>query len=254
MIYPLPTQTLKKKPKKKIPWVVLIILLLCGFIGFFFFYTHNLLYTSSDMTEPIVDFLFFVQDQKEVYFIRSNRTQKISYAVQMPVKSFEPIQAVSLDQSTPQGIYNSIEKLFGSADRSFWAIIQSSDFKNLQALSKRQNQVSPVPNDINTFIQLIQQIDVSFFEFVFFPKMQKLQEYFQSDNFNNRSAFRFFFQLKNFAYKITPITFLTKQPVTIVYPAGKQKSDASGDTAPTTVERFYLDDNSLKSIKEFMSQ
>jgi len=256
MIYPVPTHSYKKKPKRKIPWSLLLILFAVAFTGFFLYYTHNLLFDSSDMTEPVVDFLFLIQDKGEVFFIRSNKQQKISYAVQMPLKSFEPIQAVSLDQSTPQGVYNSIEKLFGRANRSFWATIETSDFAALARLSKRsplspntaegpRTGSSESPHDIHHFIELVQQIDLSAFEFIFFPKMKALQDIFVMDNFNNRSAYRLVDQLKNFAYKATPVTFLTKNPVTIRYRSG---------SAEVEVERFYLDDKSLKSIKEFMSQ
>jgi len=250
MIYPVPTHTYKKKPKRKVPWLLILILIAIAFAVFFLFYTHNLLYDSSDMTEPVVDFLFLIQDKEEVFFIRSNRQQKISYAVQMPLKSFEPIQAVSLDQSTPQGIYNSIEKLFGRANRSFWATIETSDFTVLAQLSKNAPDVSQTgasaPSyDIHHFIGLVQQIDLSVIEFIFFPKMKALQNIFKMDNFNNRSAFRLVDQLKNYAYKATPVAFLTKNPVTIRYLT---------DSGEVEVERFYLDDKSLKSIKEFMSQ
>jgi len=250
MIYPIPTRTYKKKPKRKVPWILILISLACTFVVLFLFYTHSLLFDSNDMKEPIVDFLFLIQDKEEVFFIRSNKLQKISYAVQMPLKSFEPIQAVSLDQSTPQGIYNSIEKLFGRANRSFWATIDTSDFAALARLSKTaqdssQTGASQTPHDIHQFIGLIQRIDLSVFEFIFFPKMKALQNILKMDNFNNRSAYRLVDQLENYAYKATPVTFLTKNPVTIRY------QSKSGEVE---VERFYLDDKSLKSIKEFMSQ
>jgi hypothetical protein len=249
MIYPIPTRSYKKKPKKKVPWLVVIIVLLAAFGAFFLFYTHSLLFESGDMTESIVDFLFLVEDKNEVFFIRSNKQQKISYAVQMPLKSFEPIQAVSLDQKTPQGIYTSIEKLFGRANRSFWATIQSSDFTRIRELGRLSKntvvQDQEIGADIQTFIELIQALDISYFEFVFFSKMKALQNIFELDNFNNRSTFRLVDQLSNYAYKATPVSFLTKKPVRITYQSGNTKEEA---------ERFYLDDKSLKSIKEFMTQ
>lgn len=252
MVYPAqrpPTYRKRKKKRKKIsklPFIIaILVILICTGVGFLYF-SYSRLSTSKDMTDNVVDFLFYMKGKEEAYFIRTDLDEKINYLISFPKISYEPIMAISIDQETPKEMFRSVEKLFGSSDLNYYASVDEDIFKKLLKLSSYSEDVSYDTLDIDTFADVLDKIEFDLLEFLFFNKTNKYISILSEDNYSRDGGYRLLSNIKNYANKSVPMTFMTKEPVSITL------TNTEGEKEK--YDRLYIDDKSLETIMEFIKQ
>jgi len=209
------------------------------------FFSHNSLFSSKEMTEGEVDFLFFFKEQKEIVFLRTDLDGKISYVISFPSISYEPILAISTDLENPRDIYGSVEKLFGTADMGFYAVVDKSGYEKIVNNAENISKSTQSEDIAKALVATLEEYEIGFFDFLFFSNTGKVKSLVTEDNFDNKSVYRLLHMIKNYAMKFTPLEFLTIEPVKIL------KYD---DNNTTSLERLYMDENGLKNVKEFMEK
>ncbi len=248
MIYPVPSGNFSKKKKKKkskLPIVIMAILLVLAVLVTYVLFSFNSLKNSREMTEDKVDYLFFLEDQKDIVFIRTDLAGKISYVISFPSISYEPIRAVSTDLENPKEIYSSIEKLFGSANMGFYATIDKNGCKKIAELVGKQSVSTDSQEAAKEIVDALMTHIPGFFEFLFFGESKKVLNLMENDNLDSKSSFRLLHMLNNYAMKFTPLEFLTQEPVKIL---------KYEDHNTHSIERLYIDEKGLRNVKEFMEK
>jgi hypothetical protein len=187
-----------------------------------------------------------MKGKEEAYFIRTDLDEKINYLISFPKISYEPIMAISIDQDTPKEMFRSVEKLFGSSDLNYYASVDADAFKKLLELSDYSKDVSYDTLDIDTFAAVLDKIEFDLLEFLFFNKTNKYISILSEDNFSRDGGYRLLSNIKNYANKSVPMTFMTKEPVSITL------TNTEGEKEK--YDRLYIDDKSLETIMEFIKQ
>ena len=196
------------------------------------------------MTDDRVDYVFYMKELEQVYFIRTEQKQKINYLISIPKISYEPIMAISMDQPSPREISRSVEKLFGVPDSTFYSSFDETSYQILKGLAGMDNNPEYSKLTINQFVEMIESINLEWYEFLLFSKTKKIIEAQNEHNYSKNSAYRLINNISKYANKEVPMTFMTKAPVkiTLTTAQGNQKE----------YKRLYIDDQSLDTIMEFM--
>jgi hypothetical protein len=100
--------------------------------------------------------------------------------------------------------------------------------------------------DIDTFADVLDKIEFDLLEFLFFNKTNKYISILSEDNFSRDGGYRLLSNIKNYANKSVPMTFMTKEPVSITL------TNTEGEKEK--YDRLYIDDKSLETIMEFIKQ
>ncbi|HOO31930.1 MAG TPA: hypothetical protein PK466_01055 [Thermotogota bacterium] len=252
MVYPAqrpPTYRKRKKKKKKmsmLPFIIIIIIILiCTGVGFLYF-SYSRLSTSKAMTDDTVDYLFYLSDREEVYFIRTDLSGRINYLISFPKISYEPIMAISVDLETPKEMFRSVEKLFGSSDLNYYASIDEKAFEKIMAISDLSEDISYETLTIDQFADVLDSINLNTFEFMLYGKTEDFISILVDNNYSKDGGYRLLSSIKNYANKSVPMTFMTKEPVSITL------TDNEGEKKQ--FKRLYIDDKSLETIMEFMKE
>ena len=198
------------------------------------------------MTDERVDYVFYMKGIEEIFFVRTDKKQKINYLISIPKISYEPIMAISMDQPSPREIFRSVEKLFGASDSNFYSAIDENSFKIMQDLSSLENHLQYGTLNINQFIEIIESINLDWHEFLFFNKSKKMISAQNEHNYTKTGAYRLINNISKYANKEVPMTFMTKAPVKIMV------TDQQGEEKE--YKRLYIDDKSLDTIMEFMKK
>jgi len=251
MVYPVQRgHSYKKRPKKKkkskVPFIITIIVILIIAVISFIFFLYTNLNNSKVMKDQRVDYVFYMKGLEEIFFIRTDRKQKINYLISIPKISYEPIMAISMDQPNPREISRSVEKLFGASESSFYSSIDEETYLTIKNLSTSDNIPPYNELTINHFVEMIESINLDWYEFIFFNKSKKIIVAQKEHNYTKEGAYRIINNISKYANKEVPMTFMTKTPVkiTITGSEGSQKE----------YERLYIDDKSLDTIMEFMKK
>ena len=234
----------KKKKRSKLPFIIgIVIVLIIASLGFVFFLYNNLM-NSKVMTDDKVDYVFYMKELEQVYFIRTEQKQKINYLISIPKISYEPIMAISMDQPSPREISRSVEKLFGVPDSTFYSSFDENSYQILKGLAGMDSNPEYSKLTINHFVEMIESINLDWYEFLLFSKTKKIIEAQNEHNYSKNSAYRLINNISKYANKEVPMTFMTKAPVkiTLTTAQGNQKE----------YKRLYIDDQSLDTIMEFM--
>lgn len=234
----------KKKKRSKLPFIIsIVIILIIAALGFVFFLYNNLM-NSKVMTDNRVDYVFYMKELEQVFFIRTEQKQKINYLISIPKISYEPIMAISMDQPSPREISRSVEKLFGAPDSTFYSSFDKNNYQIIKDLASIDNSPEYSNLTINQFVEMIESINLDWYEFMLFTKAKKIIDAQNEHNFSKNSAFRLINNISKYANKEVPMTFMTKAPVkiTVTTSQGNQKE----------YQRLYIDDKSLDTIMEFM--
>jgi hypothetical protein len=252
MVYPAqrpPTYRKRKKKKKKrskLPFIIAIIAILIITGTGFLYFSYSRLATSKDMTDDVVDYLFYLKDKEEIYFIRTDLSGRINYLISFPKISYEPIMAISLDQETPKEMFRSVEKLFGSSDLNYYASIDENTILKMIQISSYNEVLEYEALDIDIFADILNTIDMEMLEFMFFGKTGEFITLLSENNYTKEGGYRLLSNIKNYANKSVPMTFMTKKPVSITL------TNSEGEKQ--NFERLYIDDKSLETIMEFMKE
>lgn len=235
----------KKKKRSKLPYIIsIIIIIIIAAFGFVFFLYNNLM-SSKEMTDERVDYVFYMQGLEQVYFIRTDRKEKINYLISIPKISYEPIMAISMDQSIPREIARSVEKLFGASDSTFYSSVSEKEYQIIKSLANTSGPEYPELT-INQFVEMIESVKLDWYEFLIPSKTKKMISAQNEHNYTNNSAYRLIYNISKYANKEVPMTFMTKAPVTITV------TDNQGNQKE--YKRLYIDDKSLDTIMEFMKK
>jgi len=235
----------KKKKRSKLPFIIsIIIVIIIATFGFVFFLYNNLM-NSKEMTDERVDYVFYMQGLEQIYFLRTDRKEKINYLISIPKISYEPIMAISMDQSNPREISRSVEKLFGAPDSTFYSSVNEKDYQIINSLATSKGPVYSELN-INQFVEMIESINLDWYEFLIFNKTKKLISAQNENNYTKNSAYRLIHNISKYANKEVPMTFMTKAPVTIIV--------TDNQSNQKEYKRLYIDDKSLDTIMEFMKK
>ncbi|MDN5358942.1 MAG: hypothetical protein PWQ84_5 [Thermotogaceae bacterium] len=236
----------KKKKRSKLPFIITIIVIIiiasCGFV----FFLHNSLLNSKEMTDDRVDYVFYMRGLEKIFFIRTDRKQKINYLIDIPKISYEPIMAISMDQPSPREISRSVEKLFGAPNSTYYSSIDENSYQTIKDLSVKENEPEYTQLTISQFVEMVESIHLDWYEFLLFNKTKKWINAQNEHNYTKNSAYRLINNISKYANKAVPMTFMTKAPVEITVKdnQGNQKK----------YQRLYIDDKSLDTIMEFMKK
>src|SRR6056297_1886846 len=180
----------KKKKRSKLPFIIgIVIVLIIASLGFVFFLYNNLM-NSKVMTDDKVDYVFYMKELEQVYFIRTEQKQKINYLISIPKISYEPIMAISMDQPSPREISRSVEKLFGAPDSTFYSSFDENSYQILKGLAGMDNSPEYSKLTINQFVEMIESINLEWYEFLLFSKTKKIIEAQNEHNYSKNSAYR----------------------------------------------------------------
>ncbi|MFW6248311.1 MAG: hypothetical protein ACOC4J_00915 [Bacteroidota bacterium] len=236
----------KKKKRSKFPFIISIaIIVVIAALGFVFF-LHNNLMNSKEMTDERVDYVFYMNGLEQIYFIRTDRKQKINYLISIPKISYEPIMAISMDQPSPRDISRSVEKLFGASDLAFFSSVDENAYQKIRKIGDLNDSPDFFELTINQFVRMLESIKLDWYEFLIFRNTKKLIETQNEHNYTKNSTYRLINNITKYANKEVPMTFMTKAPVKITV------TDSQG--SQNDYERLYIDDKSLDTIMEFMKK
>jgi hypothetical protein len=198
------------------------------------------------MTDDRVDYVFYMRGLEKIFFIRTDRKQKINYLIDIPKISYEPIMAISMDQPSPREISRSVEKLFGAPNSTYYSSIDENSYQTIKDLSVKENEPEYTQLTISQFVEMVESIHLDWYEFLLFNKTKKWINAQNEHNYTKNSAYRLINNISKYANKAVPMTFMTKAPVEITVKdnQGNQKK----------YQRLYIDDKSLDTIMEFMKK
>jgi len=236
----------KKKKKSKVPFIISIVVILIIAMFSFIFFLYANLNNSKVLKDDRVDYVFYMKALEEIFFIRTDRKQKINYLISIPKISYEPIMAISMDQPNPREISRSVEKLFGASESNFYSSIDENAYSTIKDLATVENNPTYNTLTINDFVELIESINLDWYEFLFFNKSKKLIAAQNEHNYTKEGAYRIINNISKYANKEVPMTFMTKAPVKITI--------TDGQGSQNEYERLYIDDKSLDTIMEFMKR
>jgi len=246
MIYPVPhgNYNIRKKKRRKLPWILFIVIIILAAIISYILFSYNTLFNSDAMQEEKVDFLFFLNENKQIIFIREDMVARISYIVSFPSISYEPIRSISTDYDNPKDIYSAVEKLYGEVDKGYYASMNEEQLEKMYSnvgMTLEYNTAGEV--DTKNFIKALREYKLSTFEFLLFSNVNKFKSQLENTNKNKSDIYRLLYQLQEYARKETPMKFITKKPVIV------RKLD---NINQSETKRLYIDEKELRQIKEFM--
>src|SRR6056297_799014 len=196
----------KKKKRSKFPFIIsIIIVIIIAVFGFVIFLYNNLM-NSKEMTDERVDYVFYMQGLEQIFFLRTDRKEKINYLISIPKISYEPIMAISMDQTSPREISRSVEKLFGASDSTFYSSIDANSYQTIKELTASENKPEYAQLTISQFVEMIESIHLDWYEFLLFNKTKKLINAQNEHNYTKNSAYRLINNISKYANKAVPMT------------------------------------------------
>ncbi|HRW91778.1 MAG TPA: hypothetical protein P5560_02390 [Thermotogota bacterium] len=247
MVYPVSRNSFRRPQRSRRarwPWILALVLVVLALLVFVFLFLQQSFHHSAVMKAQIVDFLFLLEDNSEVVLIRNNLQQRINYVVPIPSSSYEPIRGVSLDYEDPKQVYATVESFFGKPDLSFQASLDREGFAQLKELLDQQSaEVQDAAFSAEGLVTVLRGLPLGLLEPLFFPTVRKALPQLLQSSFSERAFYRLVDQLAHYAIKTIPVSFMTRHPIQITVRSGMETQ---------TLQRWYIDEKSLKTIKEFM--